>query len=76
LQVLDEMTHRHYNPNPVWYDNRYRGRTISFDLSPFTTLLLDIPRQYPEHDGRYLRECLDNLHGKGKLLGISISALV
>lgn len=76
VQILDEMIRRGYDPQPIFYDNRYRGKRIGFDLSPFTDLLLDIPTQYPEHNDQYLRECIANLNGKGKLFDISINSLV
>ena len=48
---------------------QYRGKTIGLDESDFTSVVGDsgkIPvRIYPEHNERYLAECLANLASKG-----------
>lgn len=66
LLVLEEMKHRGYQPDPLWFDPLYRGK----NLAPLTTiqpLPLTHPI-YPEHNEGYLTECLLNLAQKGIFL--------
>ena len=64
--VMDEMHARGYRPNERWYDPLYRG-TCCEPYVELTPCDISTPI-YPEHDDRYLRECLDNLAGKGIVL--------
>lgn len=70
LLVISEMVNRGFNPDRRWYNRLYRGK----NCSPLTLLeagtYVYIPDAdnmfiYPEHDDRYLLECLDNLAAKG-----------
>ena len=68
LRVMNEMTRRGFRPNTYWYNKLYRGEV----LPPFTLCEAGayVPGGadvviYPEHDDRYLLECLDNLAAKG-----------
>lgn len=77
VQVMEEMERRGYEPSTIWYDNAYRGRSLGHDYTDFTLIAPRLePLLYPEHDLKYLEECLLNLHGKSKLLDISISDIV
>jgi len=70
LLVMDEMIKRGFNPDVCWYSRLYQGKN-----RPQLTLLeagvyvympdADNLFIYPEHDDRYLLECLDNLAAKG-----------
>lgn len=76
IAVLKEMELRGYEPKLIWYDNRYRGRRLGFDLSPFTDLEpLDPLVRYPEHNHQYLLECLENLKWKGITFPVDIPFL-
>ena len=63
--VMDEMENRGYHPDPIWRSINWRGKTIGEDNwiekipVEFTTPL------YPEHNDEYLKECIENLKGKG-----------
>lgn len=73
--VMNEMIRRNYNVDDRWYDEAYRGRS----LPPATMVEIGVyvplvgPEShwasrfmiYPEHDDRYLKECLLNLKSKG-----------
>lgn len=70
LLVMGEMTGRGFHPDGHWYSRLYRGK----NRPPLTLLeagaYVYMPDAdnlfiYPEHDGRYLLECLDNLAAKG-----------
>ena len=68
LLVLDEMHKRFRNVNidVNWYGRTYRGKSLP------KSSLLDVGIYvhhcdeliYPEHDDKYLKECLLNLHSK------------
>lgn len=66
LDVMNEMTKRGFRPSTSWYNRLYRGKK----LRPFTLTEAGIyvghvgEIVYPEHDDRYLLECLDNLAAK------------
>lgn len=66
--VMDEMINRGYNVDRKWYDVSYRGRSCEKNM--YANLDLVIPLRYtsqiyPEHNDEYLRECIENLKGKG-----------
>ena len=69
--VMQEMQHRGYQPNPLWFNPLYRGQ----HLPAHTHLTPVTPRQplYPEHNADYLAECLDNLVTKGIQLSLQDS---
>ena len=62
-KIMDEMEARGYHAVPEWHDIHYRGKHIGFDMSGFTSQLSSA--DYPEHDSKYLKECISNLHRKG-----------
>lgn len=61
--VMEEMENRGYNVSSDWKNPYYRGKKCE----PYSELKEIEPTDpiYPEHDGKYLQECLDNLKGKG-----------
>lgn len=68
--VMDEMIRRRFNPDVHWYNRLYKGknrpRLTFFEVGTYVyTPDADNPFIYPEHDDRYLLECLDNLAAKG-----------
>ena len=74
LSVMDEMERRGYYVDRVWRQLKWRGKRVGFDNSRLTkiagTLAPDSDRPfgeiiYPEHDEKYLNECLENLRRKG-----------
>ena len=62
-KIMHEMEVRGYHVAPEWHNIHYRGKHIGFDVSDFTRQLSSA--DYPEHDSRYLKECISNLHRKG-----------
>lgn len=67
-----EMMNRQMRPDEKWFLSEYRGKTIGIDNSDFTksasVLVIhddDSGAIYPEHDQRYLKECIENLARKG-----------
>lgn len=78
--VMKEMLNRGYTPDSEWFNPAYRGkhcepyvypRVEIHTTSEYKSFMLPCgataPREflYPEHDDKYLKECLDNLKGKG-----------
>ncbi|MCK8827638.1 TIGR02328 family protein [Natroniella acetigena] len=68
FKVMAEMKDRGYSPAQEWIDDSYRGKTLGYDNS-FCTL---DPSEhftkhtiYPEHNDRYLQDCISNLSEKG-----------
>lgn len=69
LLVMHEMVQQfNANINAYWYNRLYRGKNLpSAQLSEVGTYLYkkqDKQPIYPEHDCKYLRECLLNLKSK------------
>jgi uncharacterized protein (TIGR02328 family) len=63
--VMGEMNKRGYKVDPLWFDETYRGKNCEPD-PPFNgKRFLDAKTIYPEHNDAYLKECFDNLAGKG-----------
>lgn len=76
FMVMAELQERGYHIDSIWYDAEYRGKAIGIDTSYFTksTIVEDRNHEdfrtwryqiYPEHDERYLEECIENLSRKG-----------
>lgn len=70
--VIDEMRRRGYKPDSNWYKYNWRGSTLGeqewCDRNDCFRLWENAQEGamiYPEHNDEYLRECLDNLKGKG-----------
>lgn len=62
--IMDEMERRGYHVDPAWRDPAFRGkRAPRADVDP-ARYAASSPI-YPEHDERYLAECLENLRAKG-----------
>lgn len=61
--IMDEMKRRNYKVTTDWLDGHYRG----VKCEPYEKLDTVPPSSpiYPEHDDRYLQECVDNLAEKG-----------
>lgn len=70
-KVLDEMLHRGYHPDIDWMSMFYRGKYTFPDYEmlnkDFDYAVKHMGRQlvYPEHNDAYLKECIQNLQGKG-----------
>ena len=71
--IMEEMKHRGYSPDKTWYHPDWRGSTPG-EVEGWTYQeTVDIIYQtayegaiiYDEHDDIYLRECIENLRGKG-----------
>lgn len=72
--VMHEMTeNRGYNVDDLWWCHQYRGKKIGFDKTINKTTvnyqIQSIHNIYPEHNDEYLRECIENLKGKGVEIG-------
>jgi len=77
-KVILEMVRRGYKPDLKWMSLFYRGKNCPGD---WVVLKEDYNRAsikmkpdvivYPEHNGEYLQECLDNLAIKGVVLEVS-----
>lgn len=79
-EVMYEMRRRGYRHCEDWRCYAWRGNGIGFDNSDFTGFRRDIPVGfrwghrygsrpiYPEHDERYLQECIENLARKGVII--------
>ncbi|MDD4722918.1 MAG: TIGR02328 family protein [Acidaminococcaceae bacterium] len=62
LLVMQEMEQRGYHADKIWLDSNYRGKSLGYvDYNTDGKVL----EKYPEHDQKYLTECIDNLKGKG-----------
>ena len=60
VQVMQEMLWRGYCCNSVWQDAYYRGKRCDC----WTKLEIEMAG-YPEHDEKYLEECVEILRNKG-----------
>ena len=70
--VMREMKRRGYHPDLIWENITYRGSALGFqenwvDESEIKSLL-NSNLIYSEHNDNYLKECLDNLRGKGIII--------
>lgn len=63
--VLQEMKVQGYKPEDKWWDSSYRGKNMTAFKNPQRVLCLATPNIYPEHDEKYLDECIANLAAKG-----------
>lgn len=64
--IMDEMKSRWMHPDKIWLIPEYRGKNC--DAWPLGSVDLSTAPEkyvYTEHDGRYLRECVNNLADKG-----------
>lgn len=63
---MQEMKHRGYQPDTLWYNPLYRGKS-----TPAYAKLVETPLTspiYPEHNQDYWIECEENLKGKGIMI--------
>ena len=68
--IMDEMKHRGYHPDEIWYQVFYRGKELGIqenwiDKNKFIELCKNNDFIFLEHNDKYLQECLDNLKNKG-----------
>lgn len=68
MKIIEEKTKRGYKSEEKWLDFTYRGKILGYDTSvkpndKFNTHSNQII--YPEHDDKYLQECIINLKNKG-----------
>ena len=73
--VMNEMKRRGYKPDETWYNVNWRGKTLGEELGwadgdVVNSYVAKAPMFggimiYPEHDEEYLKECVENLRGKG-----------
>lgn len=63
MKVMNEMKRRGYQNDPIWENPTYRGKKCPAYEEINDSVNDTLP--YPEHDEKYLVECLDNLAGKG-----------
>ena len=73
--IMDEMKRRGYKPDEIWRNPNWRGKVLAEDKNWCQEELVDIWYHYngtiyPEHNESYLKECLDNLAGKGIILEV------
>ena len=72
--IMEEMRHRGYNPDKIWYNPEWRGSTLGETKGWSYQETVDIIYHaavdqgdiiYSEHNADYLRECIENLRAKG-----------
>ena len=71
--IMDEMERRGYNPDQAWRMGNWRDNAIGMHFgwcttdtcAEFLARTLRNEMIYPEHNDEYLKECIDNLKGKG-----------
>lgn len=72
MKVCYEMLNRGYRPNPKLIRQALEKRYNEEDANRFIILGKDITKRslmiYKEHDNEYLKECLENLKGKGIII--------
>lgn len=78
-KVMAEMVRRGYTPDKKWYNPLYRGEnclkyqdTSDTKAMIFYRTLYGTRPVYPEHNDEYLKECLENLAGKGIVLEVTV----
>lgn len=78
---MEEMIDRGYKVNINWYDRLWRGNTLQ-KISSLNEVGTFVSKGnctvYPEHDDKYLEECLENLRAKNVKLvnGESVSSML
>ncbi|WP_100012254.1 TIGR02328 family protein [Lentibacillus sediminis] len=67
IKVMNEMKRRGYCPDAQWEEPYYRGKSCPPFLEQDFNKTNDHPDHpiYPEHDEKYLQECIENLREKG-----------
>lgn len=64
-RIMAEMERRGYRVSPEWLRPEYRGKTAPADGEIRPLNVNSAGPVYREHDAAYLRECIENLRGKG-----------
>lgn len=64
-RIMAEMARRGYKVTPEWLRPEYRGKSTPADRDVRPVSVKGGALVYREHDAAYLRECIDNLRGKG-----------
>lgn len=73
-KIMIEMIRRGYKPDLNWLHMGYRGRSCPFDTAisnaEYDSAIerMGEHKVYPEHNERYLNECLENLARKGIII--------
>ena len=77
--IMEEMRKRGYNPDSIWMNVNWRGKTLGeqkdwVNSATVTDLLMAVigggANLFLEHNDEYLQECLDNLKGKGIIIEV------
>ena len=69
LVIMYEMLSRGYKVNTLWLDPFWRGKKIGYDYSEFTKgTNQNVWKAYPEHNKKYIQECISNLARKGVVI--------
>lgn len=72
--IMEEMERRGYHPDPTWYNVDWRGTQLKeekgwgdeFKVNEIKSFCRDGSAMiFPEHNNEYLKECIENLKGKG-----------
>lgn len=72
VKVMIEMFNRGYHPGLEWLDIAYQGKNLprkiytreqAIEIDQINTKFHT--KVYPEHDDKYLEECITNLRSKG-----------
>lgn len=72
--IMEEMERRGYHPDPTWYNVDWRGTQLKeengwgneFEVNEIKSFCRDGSAMiFPEHNNEYLKECIENLKGKG-----------
>lgn len=63
ILIMNEMEKRGYKPDNIWRNSNYRGKSCD----PYYSVEeIELTKPiYPEHDEKYLKECIENLLEKG-----------
>lgn len=69
--IMNELKRRGYQIDKQWLDSKYRGKLLGYTSYNTGGEVLDA---YPEHDERYLAECIANLNGKGIEIAVEDAA--
>lgn len=71
-KVMEEMLKRGYKMDRCWFQVNYRGKELGFGVADSSKMSMrtifccyNEKMIYPEHNDKYLQECLDNLKSKG-----------
>ena len=75
---MDEMEQRGYHPDSIWRNAHWRGNRLGEQkdwcnqelTNEFYTCAVDGGHLFAEHNDEYMKDCLDNLAGKGIIIEI------